>query len=266
MPSAGKLGTTSRALLVSSLTSKRLLRLVFAGAALFFTGCGSGSGNSPGECGEGALCGGGTLSYDFADGAQEWSAGFADYPAGAEVFYELRSGIAPLPQELGLQSSGFFIPGINHSDDLFMFLSRRLPGFTPGGCYRLEFVVEFATNAPADCVGVGGAPGEHVTLKAGAAGIAPAAAADENGFLRMNIDKGNQGQGGADALPLGHIGNSKPCPSDVYEFKTLSGSQQAAADAGGQLWLIVGTDSGFEGRTSLYYRRIQVTVSGSGAC
>jgi hypothetical protein len=39
----------------------------------------------------------------------------------------------------------------------------------------------------------------------------------------------------------------------IHEFK-------ARADARGNLWLLVGTDSGFEGRTALYFQRIDVKV------
>lgn len=34
---------------------------------------------------------------------------------------------------------------------------------------------------------------------------------------------------------------------------------QAEADDEGRIWLIVGTDSGFEGRTELYYTRYRAT-------
>ena len=35
------------------------------------------------------------------------------------------------------------------------------------------------------------------------------------------------------------------------------------ADADGRAWLIVGTDSGFEGLTAVYYARIAYTLTGS---
>jgi hypothetical protein len=34
----------------------------------------------------------------------------------------------------------------------------------------------------------------------------------------------------------------------------------ATASDTGELWLLVGTDSGFEGKTTLYYQRISVTL------
>ena len=44
------------------------------------------------------------FQFDFANGAQGWSAGFSDYPAGQEAFFELTSGIKPLPSPLDLWS------------------------------------------------------------------------------------------------------------------------------------------------------------------
>ena len=68
-----------------------------------------------------------TVSYDFRNGAQGWQAGFADYPPATDNgFYELKAEIRSLPPELGINGTGFFIQGNNHSDDLFMFLKRRL--------------------------------------------------------------------------------------------------------------------------------------------
>src|SRR5437588_7829962 len=44
------------------------------------------------------------FQFDFANGAQGWSAGFSDYPAGQEAFFELTSGVKPLPSPLDLWS------------------------------------------------------------------------------------------------------------------------------------------------------------------
>ena len=228
--------------------------------AMLFAGCGSGGGGSD-ACAGGAACSAGEQIYDFANGAQEWRAGFADYPSGGEELYELRGALMPLPPQLGLAGTGYGLSGINYSDDLFMYLTRRVSGLAPGRVYRIDFVVEFATNAPSGCIGVGGAPGEHVTLKAGASSAEPEALPDADGFQRMSVDKGNQAQGGADASVLGHIGNTNSCPNAAYQLKALGGGHWAAADDSGGLWLIVGTDSGFEGRTALYYRRITVNLT-----
>src|SRR2546430_15676422 len=119
-------------------------------------------------------------SFDFRNGAQGWQEGFADYPPATDKtgFYELLAEIRTLPAELGTSGTGFYIQGNNHSDDLFMFLKRRLnaaDGIVAGQAYQITFTLVFASNAASGCVGVGGSPGDSVTLKAGASPAEPKA-------------------------------------------------------------------------------------------
>ncbi len=212
------------------------------------------------------------LRFDFSDGPQGWSAGFADYPSGDEAFYELKSEVRSLPAEVDASRNGLFISGNNHSDDLFMFLKRQVAGLEPGAAYRVRIAVEFATNAPSDCAGIGGPPGTGVTMKTGAVTAEPLAvpctpATDPEcpsaGFVLLSIDKGNQVSGGADMAAIGHIGNQKTCPDEAYELKVLradAAPYRVEADPMGTFWAIIGTDSGFEGTTSLYYSGIEISI------
>ncbi len=52
------------------------------------------------------------------------------------------------------------------------------------------------------------------------------------------------------------------CLDFAWALKTLThqGFEVTTGDDGG-LWLIVGTDSGFEGETRLYYTTIEVTLT-----
>ena len=197
------------------------------------------------------------IAFDFDDGAAGWESGFADYPAGREDFFELDAGVEPLPAPLETRS-GFKLSGSNRSDDLFMFIARRVDGFEPDTRHELDFEVTFATNAPSGCVGIGGPPGEAVTIKAGAAAVRPEAVDDGGGFLLLNLDKGQQSAGGADAIALGDFANSTDCEAGGrdYELKTLDADGEsftARTDADGALWVLFGTDSGFEGATTIYF-------------
>src|SRR5690606_40211302 len=84
-------------------------------------------------------------------------------------------------------------------------------------------------------------------IKAGAAAVEPDTVVSESGDVRLNLDKGNQLDAGADAIVLGNIANSSAdCIGAPYELKTLeSGDQElvAATDAAGGLWLFVGSES-----------------------
>ncbi len=209
------------------------------------------------------------VSFDFRDGAQGWGAGFADYPPGSEQGYELDSGIRALPAGIEPAGTGFYITGNNHSDDLYMFLKRELgtaEGVQPNTTYQLTFKIVFASDAPSGCLGIGGAPGEGVTLKTGASDIEPMAV-EQNGLYKMNVDKGEQTTGGPAGAVVGDIGNGLPCDQTQGEAATYASVTKehtsefpVESSASGDLWLLVGTDSGFEGPTSMYYQQIEVEL------
>jgi hypothetical protein len=206
-----------------------------------------------------------TFTFVFSAGPQSWTAGFADYPAGQEAFYELSSGYQPLPAPLGPGASAWFLSGNNHSDDLFMFLKRRVTGLRADAAYTISFTVEIASDVPRGCGGVGGQPGESVHVKAGAAAAEPRTQPDASGHLRLTVDQGNQANDGRDAVVLGTIDNSVVCGNAPrWELKPLqsrAGALTARTDRDGALWLFTGTDSGFEGRTSIYITRFVATLT-----
>jgi len=210
------------------------------------------------------------LSFDFRDGVQGWEAGFADYYLGQELEMELEAGLRELPEEIG-EGTGFWLHGNNLSDDLFMYLKRRLgpeDGIEANQRYRVRFVLTFASNAPSNCMGIGGPPGEGVTLKAGAAPVEPVGVVQDDGSVRMNVDKGNQAAGGRAASVVGNIANGIDCDEipDLNDAPYVSLQRlhlheyTVESNESGELWLLVGTDSGFEGRTGLYYQKIVVAI------
>ena len=201
------------------------------------------------------------LTFDFESGAQGWKVGFADLPVKFDQsIYELKHGRGPLPDGLG--GSGIYVQGHNRSDDLFMFLKKRVGGLRPNTSYVVSVSIDLATNVPAGLVGIGGAPGESVFVKAGASTIEPTVEEGDNQHLRMNIDKGNQSRGGESMVVLGNVAHPEIRGSE-YRIKTLDNSDaplMVETDSEGQVWLIAGTDSGFEGLTALYYSRINYTL------
>ena len=210
-----------------------------------------------------------TKSFDFSKGAQGWDADFADLPTDAGDTYELESGVDDLPDDLGVDGTGYKLQSHNRSDDVFMFLKRKLTaadGIVAGQEYQVKFTIKFASNAPSGAVGIGGAPGESVFLKAGASTVEPTTVV-EDGYDRLNVDKGNNSQGGTAASVVGHIANGLE-PQDgqasvPYASLTREHAHTATvkADAQGNLWLLVGTDSGFEGLTAIYFQNIEVTLT-----
>ena len=203
------------------------------------------------------------FTVDFHRGPQGFIAGFADYPPADAEIYELTSDYRRLPPPLESRSA-LFISGVNRSDDLFMFFKGPINGLLPGGRYKVAVSVEIATDTPAGCVGVGGAPGESVWIKAGVTAVEPLTVPDGS-YLRMNIDVGNQSRDGSQAVVLGDIANSRSCeqPSrwerKSFQARTTPTPISVAPD--GRAWLLFGADSGFESRTSIYFTRASVTFT-----
>lgn len=210
-----------------------------------------------------------TREFAFERGAQGFTALFADKPPGEETFYELDFQHENLPAPLGARR-GLRLSGNNHSDDLAMLIKGRLGGLRANTLYQLELDLELASDVPAGCAGIGGSPGEGLYLHLGASTQEPLAlpstAAGDNGWLRLNIDYGQQSQSGANALVVGILSNSYSCDQSTeapWELKTVSTqgqSLQVRSDEQGALWAVAGSDSAFEGRTDWYLTALRVRL------
>jgi hypothetical protein len=213
-----------------------------------------------------------TVSFDFNTGDHGWMADFSDYSEEMEM--ELDSGVEDLPEELKHLGRGYMITGHNRSDDLFMFLKKRLgtqDGIIPSRTYQIVFNLEFATDAFAGSVGIGGSPAEAVWVKVGAAPVEPMPVPlDPSGkkhFYVLNVDKGNQNNEGLYAILIGNVAKTDGSEDFRYALKSLSSEDReffANSDEEGNLWIFVGTDSGFEGRTRLYFTKIQALLIDTG--
>jgi len=201
------------------------------------------------------------LDFNFFENNEEWIGDFAEYPIDEETHYELKFNSALLPVPLDTTIGALRQTGNNHSDDLFMFIKRKVTNLTPDRMYTITFIIEFASNVADNQVGVGGSPGEDVTIKAGAIQIEPVKHLNSNDFYLMNIDKGNQLQGGKDMMTIGDFSNDTG--QNIYTLKTVRNKDpfQVKANGEGELWLIIGTDSGFESTTTIYYNKITVEIA-----
>lgn len=144
-----------------------------------------------------------------------------------------------------------------------MYLTRQVSGLSPETTYRITASVDLATIVAAGGIGIGGSPGESVFVKVGASTAEPSAVEDNIGHLRLNVDKGNQSTGGTDMVVVGDVAHPGVI-DDEYRLKTLDNAGQpieVTTDADGRLWLIVGTDSGFEGLSGFYWSRISYTLT-----
>ena len=201
------------------------------------------------------------FEYDFTSDNQEWTGDFADYPINDSLAYELNFSRTTLPEPLDQNKYALMITGNNHSDDLFMFIKRKITGLSPNTTYKLLISVELASKAPTHTFGIGGAPGESVIIKAGAS-IAEPGKTVVGEYYRMNINKGDQTEPGTDVDTIGNVGVTDT--TTVFTMINRNNSKNiftVTTDSNGEVWVCIGTDSGFEGTTTLYYSRVNLTFT-----
>lgn len=197
------------------------------------------------------------LRFDFENGEQGWQAGFSDYDTELAAGFNLQSGVRSIPES---NNSGFYLAGTNQSDDLFMFIKSRFRGLQASTRYVASVTINLVSNGGAGCAGIGGSPGESVYLKFGFAETEPQQAGYD-----LNVAKGNQSNGGANANVIGNIAvNGLACDGTNLGNKTVTSTSQTELEftttEDGRIWLFIGTDSGFEGRTEIYFDQIELTV------
>lgn len=203
--------------------------------------------------------------YSLERGNQDFEALFADKPPGENAFYELDYVYEAVPAPV-IGRRGMRLSGNNHSDDLAMLVKREVRGLVPEATYRVELDAEIASDVPHGCAGIGGSPGDSVYMKLGASTQEPFAQTANDGWLRLNIDFGNQANGGANAKVVGTLANSHSCDDSTdapWELRTLSTRGQelrVKTDVDGALWIVAGSDSGFEGRTDWYLTHVTLRL------
>jgi hypothetical protein len=202
------------------------------------------------------------LLYQFhlnSEQLADWTSGSSDYLSSQEAAMEVVIDKRALP---GSSGSAFYHAGTNLSDDLWIWFARRMEGFEPGRRHRIGFEIGYVTSYHADCIGTG----ELVIIKAGASEEQPARVLTGDGSWRMNVDKGEQFQEGADAVILGDIRNDLPgCPAEPQfgagTADAGDGMVEVTADANGGFWVFFGTESAFETRHEIYFTRFFLFVT-----
>ncbi len=198
-----------------------------------------------------------SLTFDFSTGYEGWTGDFADYPVMDSVFHELEFARDHLPLPLDTNKYALKIAGNNHSDDLFMFIKRKISGLLPNTNYQFLACLNIASNAPTNAVGVGGSP-DAVFIKVGVSMIEPLKI-DSGVFYRMNIGHNSGDNNMAD---IGNIGVSDT--TTVFTLINRNNTDNLltlTTDDNGEVWVWIGTDSGYEAKTTLYYSSISLTFT-----
>ncbi len=201
------------------------------------------------------------LLWNFESGIEGWKGDFVKYPIGGEEYYELLFEHSALPEPLDQEQQALKLSGNNHNSNLFMFVKKKVTGLEPNTVYYLKFTVEFASGlAEEESPGTTGNLGNRIHLAAGAAQIEPLKEIGENNLYGLNIGICNQNLDGEDMVVLGNFSNGTDQP--VYALKTVENSKpfHRITNDKGELWIIVGIDSGIDSINTIYYNSIRVDL------
>ncbi|WP_343732390.1 hypothetical protein [Duganella sp.] len=193
-----------------------------------------------------------TITIDFTQGIDGWTAGVADYTDGTEPS-ETGAGWSKLAPPVG--GMGYYLISHNNSDDVFTYTKRQFSGLVPNAKYTVTFEMSYATSAATGCFGVGGARGESIYMVAAAATDEPKLVKQSDGRYRLNFDHGDQAESGKQGKVLGTQGiEGLDCGGTEFAKATRKSAEAIAftADKDGKFWIVLGTDSAFEGTNDLY--------------
>jgi hypothetical protein len=139
-----------------------------------------------------------------------------------------------------------------------MFIKKKIRNLNANSEYTISYEVSTASNSTSSHSGAGS---DGVHLKVGAYATEPLKIMLD-GFYRMNLDKGNQGTRGSDMVTIGTLESS--VESD-YSLETSNNIAlfKARTNKYGELWLIVGADSGVSGINSVFFTKISLVLTPS---
>jgi hypothetical protein len=199
--------------------------------------------------------------YDFEQDAQGWSGDFADY----WIFNDRRSMLwshRNLPNTLTPATKGLFIAANNESADLFMFFKKQVTGLKPATSYKIGAEITVATNYPLDIITIGGAnAGAATHLKVAATATEPLTTLENNNWIGLNLNKGQtNSEAGTQSIVLGNVGISGEKAEYRRLKRTSTSNIVAKTNDKGELWVVVGFDSGYTGQIELYIDDITINV------
>jgi hypothetical protein len=204
------------------------------------------------------------ITYGFTDTMEGWTVMFSDYPAGQDSFYELKSGLVKLPLPLDTALNAVILSGNNHSDDLFTYMYKPVTGLAPNTTYTVTFIVNIASDIATGGEGAGGSP--DLAFGVGGTDSIPMNITDGDGYYRPNFEvKLQSGQSNDIMQVAGHLGVTDT--TTVYttiQRHNMNKPMPIKTNGDGTMFLLVGYDSGFEGKTTIYIKMIDVRLEYKG--
>ena len=203
-------------------------------------------------------------AFDFESGDQQWNGGVSDFPVEFVDSLSVRMTTDEVANSLFLDGgSGLNISGENPHGDLFYYFYRKVAGLTPNKLYQLDFeflVYAQLLEAPETL------SSDELYLKIGAVNWQPELEEVEwhNSleYQTLNLDKGEvNSDGGKDMINVGSIKSFTDEVPEIISGNTFDDNFTVESDANGNIWILVGVDSGIKSNLTfgmealnVYYR------------
>lgn len=180
---------------------------------------------------------------------------------------DLAAGWSRLPAPM-THRHGLRLAGSNWFGGLSLAATVPLRGLQPDTPYRVEFEVDFASNAPQGCAGAGGPPGEGVRVRLAAASRQPKVVAgvrDGRQHAMLDLDQPGMAQPGW-LREAGDIATAQPCTGAPGQWRTktarIAGTPYIArSDGQGTLWLLVRFDPHYLGPVDVWLTGLRARVA-----
>jgi len=214
----------------------------------------------------------GVFEFDFETGRQGWEPIFVGVPKDKEggedlAVNEIESDHRALPDEVEKEGKALFAHGFTGTPGLGLFFRRRVTGLAPGTRYRVSFEVEIASDVGEGCFGTGGSP-SSTRIHTVAVPRKPTRDVKERRLTDVYVfdDEATAEAMASPTSALGTIANGLPCKKahemgKPFRLKTLSSEPNfwtVTTGEKGEVWLLVGSITAFNGKVSLYYNEITV--------
>ncbi len=195
------------------------------------------------------------IEYSFIDDANGWVPFFSDYPQGAEEQYELEFAYTKLPEPLDTNLTSVKLAAVNPGRDLLSCMYVPVTGLIPNATYKVTFNLWIASDIPT------GGPSD-ISIGVGALDTIPVNTLDASDIYRPSFEVDLQnGFSNTNMIVLGTLGATDT--TTVYTpiaRNNYSRPMNCRTNNEGKLYLLVGWDSGYDGKIAVYFKSVFVTL------
>lgn len=198
-----------------------------------------------------------TMTSEFEEGTEKWIGDYALYNRADTTKIAFLMEKDSLPAAIDSLKSSIRMEATNVGDNMFLFIKKKIVGLNPEKTYNVSFDINIGTNYPS----LDGATGTKISLKAGASPTEPVKILNA-GYYNVSINKGLWNVDGSEMVILGDVTNG--IGRAVYQLVNRNSSSKNISvkpDANGTIWVCVGEDSSYSGKTVLYIDNIKVVLT-----